>query len=73
MTSTQRWVVWWTDGVSRHYSGGPSHGPAIRVIVQNNRDMAWEYDDINDATAIADHIATADQISADDVHVEAVD
>jgi hypothetical protein len=73
MSSTRQWIVWWTDGVSRHYSGGPAHGPTIRVIVQNAREMAWEYDDLAEATAIADHIATADQINAGDVHVEAVD
>jgi hypothetical protein len=73
MSSTQHWIVWWTDGISKHYSGGPVQGPTIRVIVQNSRETAWKYDDINEATAVADHIATADHIGADDVHVEAVD
>jgi hypothetical protein len=73
MTSAQRWIVWWTDGVGTYYSGGPSEGPDVRVIVQSNRDNAWPYDDYAAARAVAQHIGSADQLNDEDVHVDPTD
>jgi len=73
MTGAQRWIVWWTDGVSTYYSGGPSDGSDVHVIVQSNRDGAWPYDDYDVALGVAEHIGSADQLNREDVHVEAID